>query len=67
MEKTLTVKDVQERFTVGEHTVLGWIRQGELTAIDVSRVQGGRPKWKITQLALDEFELARSSNKIEDT
>jgi transposase len=57
---TYGIKDICERFAVGEHTVLGWIRRGELRAIDVSRKQGGRPKWRITQAALEAFELART-------
>jgi hypothetical protein len=37
---TYGVKDLCERFAVGEHTVLGWIRRGELRAINVSRKPG---------------------------
>jgi hypothetical protein len=33
---TYGIKEICERFAVGEHTVLGWIRLGELRAIDVS-------------------------------
>jgi transposase len=58
---TFGIKDICERFAVGEHTVLGWIRRGELRAIDVSRKQGGRPKWRVTPQALDVFELARTA------
>jgi transposase len=59
---TYGIKDLCERFCVGEHTVLGWIRRGELRAIDVSRKLGSRPKWRITQEALDQFEAARTPN-----
>jgi len=58
--KTYGIREIRERYGVGEHTVLGWIRRGELRAIDVSRNQSGRPKWRITQEALDAFELART-------
>lgn len=57
---TYGIKDLCERFAVGEHTVLGWIHRGEMRAIDVSRKQGGRPKWRITQEALAAFELLRT-------
>lgn len=57
---TFGVKDICERFAIGEHTVLGWIRRGELKAIDVSRTRGGRPKWRITAEALAAFESART-------
>jgi hypothetical protein len=58
--KTYGIKDLCERFAVGEHTVLNWIRRGELRAIDVSRKQGGRPRWRITQEALTAFEFGRT-------
>lgn len=57
---TLGIKDICERFAVGEHTVLGWIRRGELRAINVSRRMGGRPHWRITEEALEAFELLRT-------
>ena len=58
--KTYGIREIRERYGVGEHTVLGWIRRGELRAIDVSRKAGGRPKWRVTQVALEEFELLRT-------
>jgi len=43
------------------HTVLGWIRAGELKAVNVGRAPDGRkPRWRITQSAIDSFELART-------
>ena len=62
-DRTLSVKDICERFAVSEHTVLGWIRSGELRAISISRKPGAKkPRWRITQEALDGFELARTHN-----
>lgn len=58
---TYGIKDICDRYSVGEHTVLGWIHRGELLAINVGRKQGGRPKWRITQEALDAFEALRSA------
>lgn len=58
-DRALSVKDICQRFGVGEHTVLQWIRSGDLTAIDVSRNRGGKPKWRITPEALAAFELSR--------
>lgn len=57
---TYGVKDLCKRYAVGEHTILGWIRRQELQAIDVSRELGGRPKWRITQEALQKFEALRT-------
>ncbi len=59
---TFSVKDLQDRYGVGEHTVLAWIARGELKAINVARTQGVRPKWRITQSALDGFEALRETS-----
>ena len=58
---TLSVHDVCEHYGVGEHTVLGWIKRGELRAFNVGRRPGGkRPRWRITAQALAEFERSRT-------
>jgi transposase len=61
---TLDVKHVAERYGVGQHTVLGWIRRGELTAVNVARTQAGPPRWRITPQALEAFEAARTRQRI---
>jgi excisionase family DNA binding protein len=58
---TMGVKDVAERYSVGEKTVLGWIHEGTLPAINCGRRMGHRPKWRITSEALTAFEQTRSS------
>ena len=56
-ERTLSVKDVCERFAVGEHTVLRWIRQGELRAVNCGRsLASKKPRWRVTVEALAAFE-----------
>jgi Helix-turn-helix domain len=56
-----TVQDVQRRYNVTVHTVLGWIRSGELKAINVGRRLGAKkPRWRITTEALAAFELTRT-------
>jgi excisionase family DNA binding protein len=58
---TLTVHGVAERDGVGEHTVLAWIRTGELRAINCGRRPGSKkPRWRITAEALAAFELMRT-------
>jgi excisionase family DNA binding protein len=58
---TLSVRDLCERYGVTVHTVLGWIRAGELRAINVGRRHSARkPRWRITEEALTAFELART-------
>ncbi|HYT94866.1 MAG TPA: helix-turn-helix domain-containing protein [Gemmataceae bacterium] len=62
MSSTLSVHDLTERYGVSEHTVLGWIRSGELQAVNVSRRLGSRkPRWRITQEALGAFEQLRTA------
>jgi excisionase family DNA binding protein len=62
-DRTITIKELCERFAVGEHTVLGWIRSGELRALNVGRRPGGKkPRWRITAEALAAFELTRTHN-----
>jgi excisionase family DNA binding protein len=61
MSSTLSVRDLCERFGVGEHTVLGWINRGELRAINVGRhLDAKKPRWRITQAALEAFEQLRT-------
>ena len=55
-----TVTDLMHRFGVSQHTVLAWIDSGELKAVDVSRKRGGKPRWRITQEALELFEQSRT-------
>lgn len=59
---TYNVHEIQERYAVGEATVLGWIHGGELAAINVGKEPGKKkPRWRITEAALQAFELLRSS------
>ncbi len=58
---TYSVKDVAERYHVGEHTVLTWIAGGELQAVNCGRKVGSKkPRWRITADALTAFELLRT-------
>lgn len=57
-----TIEQVAQRYGVTQHTVLGWVRAGEMRAVNVGRRPGGRrPRWRITQAALDEFEAGRTA------
>ncbi|HZZ77892.1 MAG TPA: helix-turn-helix domain-containing protein [Gemmataceae bacterium] len=56
-----TVQDICSRYNVTVHTVLGWIRRGELRAINVGRRLGAKkPRWRVTQEALDAWEELRT-------
>lgn len=55
----LRVREIAERLDVTEHTVLAWIQNGELLAMDVSRNRGGKPSWRISPESLEAFEQSR--------
>ena len=58
---TYTVRDICNRYNVHENTVLGWIHNGELKAINVGRAPGKKkPRWRITDKALAAFEALRT-------
>ena len=58
---TYSVRQITERYSVSEGTVLGWIRSGELRAMNVGRKPGAKkPRWRITESALDAFEQLRT-------
>ncbi|WP_425397292.1 helix-turn-helix domain-containing protein [Aeoliella sp.] len=55
-----TVAQLAERMQVKPQTILSWIHNGELRAIDVSSRPGcGRPRWRIPADALLDFEAKR--------
>jgi excisionase family DNA binding protein len=55
------VREVAEHYGVSEHTVLAWIRSGELRAVNVGRRPGaGKPRWRVSQAALEAFEALRT-------
>ncbi len=56
-----TVSDVASRYRVGEDKVRGWVRRGELAALNVASSLCGRPQLRITPEALDAFERRRSA------
>jgi len=56
----LTPPEVARRWGVSPDKVIGWIRSGELRAIDVSAHPGiGRPRYRIDVLDLAAFESQR--------
>ena len=63
VDRALTVRDLCDRYGVGEHTILGWISSGELRAINCGRRAGAKkPRWRITAESLVAFELLRTHN-----
>jgi len=58
----LTVKQVAKRYSVSQHRVLAWIRQGELKAHSVATKRSGSPRWRISESSLEAFEALRSAD-----
>jgi hypothetical protein len=59
---TFTVRDISGRYAVSVHTVLAWIANGQLRAVNVSRRLGAKkPRWRVTQQALEQFEFTRTA------
>lgn len=56
-----TVREVSRRYRVGVGRVLGWIRRGELRAINRRDIRCGRPSWIIPAEALAAFERGRQA------
>jgi hypothetical protein len=60
---TYTIRDICNRFNVNEHTVTAWIRRGELIAVNVGTAPGlKKPRYRITEASLANFELLRSTS-----
>jgi excisionase family DNA binding protein len=56
-----TVENLTNRYGVTVHTVLKWIHTGELKAVNFGRTLAGKkPRWRITEQALAEFEAKRT-------
>jgi len=54
--------DVAQRLDVDVHAVLAWIKRGELRAINTAaKVDGKRPRWRISPTDLTIFEGRRAA------
>ena len=57
----LTVADVARRYRVGEDKVRGWIRRGELAAVNTADRRCARPRFVVTMESLAAFERGRAA------
>jgi hypothetical protein len=57
----LTVRDIARRYRVGPDKVRGWIRRGELLAVNTAPNNLARPRWVVTPEALKQFEAGRQT------
>lgn len=56
-----TPPEVGRRFRVKASKVIGWIRRGELAAIDLAEPGSKRPRYRISEASIAEFERRRSA------
>jgi excisionase family DNA binding protein len=56
----LTATDVATELRVGRDKVIGWIKRGELVAVDVAERLGGRPRYRVRRTDLDKFLATRT-------
>lgn len=54
-----TVRDLAARYCIGEDKVRGWIKAGELCAINTAGVACAKPRYVVTADALHDFERRR--------
>jgi hypothetical protein len=59
--RKLTPPEIARRYGIHPDKVLGWIRRGELRAVNVAANPRGRPRWRIDPIDLEAFEQRRSA------
>ena len=57
----LSPPQVAKRLAVDAHKVIGWIRRGELRAVNVAADTEGRPRYRIAPADLAVFLATRSA------
>jgi hypothetical protein len=58
--RNLTPPDIAKQLGVATGKVLGWIRTGELKALNLANRGCRRPRYSVSPEALEEFERARA-------
>ena len=61
MSVTFSPQQIAERHGIDRAKVLRWIDAGDLRAINVASNPNGRPRWRIPEEALAEFEQRRAN------
>lgn len=61
-----TVRDLTNRFGVGERTILLWVASGQLKAVNVARnPRSKRPSWRFREADVSAFEAVRTGGPVE--
>ena len=56
-----TTAQVARDLGVNQSKVLGWIKRGELAAVNVANRANGRPRWRIPAASFEAFVARRSA------
>ncbi|HTU19241.1 MAG TPA: helix-turn-helix domain-containing protein [Gemmataceae bacterium] len=56
-----TVPELARRYRVSEEKVRGWIRRGELAAVNTASTRCGKPRFVVPAEALQDFERGRNA------
>lgn len=57
----LTPPEAAKLLRVDPSTVIGWIRSGELRAVNLARRDAKRPRWRISRAAIEHFLAGRAA------
>lgn len=57
----LTPPQIAARLGVVNNKVLGWIRSGELRAVNLAASRSGQPRWKVLESELQRFLDSRAA------
>ena len=60
-DKYITPAELSKRWGINLSKIIGWIKAGELRAINVAQRAGGRPRWRIAPSDLAAFEASRAA------
>jgi len=58
---TFSPRDLSERYGVAIEKIHGWIKTGQLTAVNIASRPDQRPRYRIRQSDLEAFEAARAT------
>lgn len=57
----VTPPQLAKRYHVDPSKIVGWIKSGELPAVNLATRTTGRPRWAIDEADVELFELRRSA------
>jgi hypothetical protein len=62
--RKLTPPEIARRYGIHPLKVLGWIRSGELRAVNVAASPLKRPRWRVDERDLEVFEQRRTAQAV---